>query len=80
MAWPTTLLQSQQWQMKRLFNMLKQHALSIALMVVLVGMAGWALMSAPQGRVYNCSLAEFHPDFPVAVREECRRHRREASK
>ena len=63
-----------------MLKFLRQHALSIALMVVLVGMAGWALMSAPRGRVYDCSLAEFHPDFPVAVREECRRHRREASK
>jgi len=77
--WPTTLLQRQQWQMKRLFNMLKQHALSIALMVILVGIAVLGLSGNRQA-VYNCTLAEFHPDFPVAVREECRRIRREASK
>jgi hypothetical protein len=24
---------------------------------------------------YDCSLAEFHPDYPIQVREECRRLR-----
>jgi uncharacterized membrane protein YphA (DoxX/SURF4 family) len=28
-----------------------------------------------QGKVYDCSMAEFHPDYPVKVREECRRLR-----
>lgn len=28
-----------------------------------------------QERVYDCSLAEFHPDFPPKVREECRKLR-----
>ena len=63
-----------------MLKLLRQHALSIAIMVVLVGTAVQILMSAPRSRVYDCSLAEFHPDFPVAVREECRRIRREASK
>ncbi len=26
-------------------------------------------------RVYNCDLAEFHPDYPAKVKEECRRLR-----
>jgi hypothetical protein len=65
--------------MKRLFNMLKRHALSIALMVVLVGIAVLGLSSNRQA-VYNCTLAEFHPDFPIKAREECRRIRREANK
>ena len=25
-----------------------------------------------QGKVYNCSMAEFHPDYPKAIKEECR--------
>lgn len=29
----------------------------------------------PKGRVYDCSLAEFHPDYPVEVKNECRRIR-----
>jgi hypothetical protein len=30
------------------------------------------LKNAPKTKVYNCSLAEFHPDFPIAVKEQCR--------
>ena len=30
-----------------------------------------------QGRVYDCSMAEWHPDIPTQVREECRRLRYE---
>ena len=26
-------------------------------------------------KVYNCELAEFHPDYPKDVREECRKLR-----
>jgi hypothetical protein len=66
--------------MKKLFNFLKQNALSIIAMMVLVGIATWGIMHGPRSKVYNCSLAEFHPDFPVAVREECRRIKREANK
>ena len=25
------------------------------------------------GRVYDCGMAEWHPDIPSAVKEECRR-------
>lgn len=31
----------------------------------------------PQGRVYDCGMAEWHPDIPNDVKEECRRMRRE---
>jgi predicted carbohydrate-binding protein with CBM5 and CBM33 domain len=66
--------------MKKLFNFIKGNAISIIMMMVLVGIAAWGIMHGPRSRVYDCSLAEFHPDFPVAVREECRRIKREASK
>ena len=49
-------------------------------MIVLVGIAAWGIMYGPQSRVYDCSLAEFHPDFPIAVRKECRRIKRESNK
>jgi len=49
-------------------------------MMVLVGIAARGLIYMPKSKVYDCSLAEFHPDFPIAVREECRRIKREASK
>ena len=28
---------------------------------------------APQGRVYDCTLAEISPDYPIEVKQECRR-------
>jgi hypothetical protein len=31
----------------------------------------------PEGRVYDCSMAEWHPDIPLEVKEECRRMLRE---
>lgn len=29
----------------------------------------------PETKVYDCSMAEFHPDFPKDVKEECRKIR-----
>jgi hypothetical protein len=29
----------------------------------------------PYERVYDCTIAEISPDFPIEVREECRRLR-----
>lgn len=28
-------------------------------------------------RVYDCGMAEWHPDIPLSVKEECRKLRRE---
>jgi predicted carbohydrate-binding protein with CBM5 and CBM33 domain len=66
--------------MKKLFNFIKGNAISIIIMMVLVGIAAWGIMYGPRSKVYDCSLAEFHPDFPVAVREECRRINRDTNK
>ena len=30
-----------------------------------------------RGRVYDCGMAEWHPDIPTEVKEECRRMRRD---
>lgn len=30
-------------------------------------------VSMPEYRVYDCRLADVHPDFPAEVKEECRR-------
>jgi hypothetical protein len=50
-----------------------------ALVAVLVAVALawilWLVTPEEQYKVYDCSLAEFHPDYPPAVREECRRIR-----
>ncbi len=40
------------------------------LCVLVVALVG---TDQPQGRVYDCGMAEWHPDIPTAVREECRR-------
>lgn len=31
--------------------------------------------SLPTTRVYDCGMAEWHPDIPLEVREECRKLR-----
>ena len=31
-------------------------------------------------RVYDCGMAEWHPDIPLAVKEECRKRRYESWK
>ena len=28
---------------------------------------------SPQGKVYDCTLAEISPDYPIEVKQECRR-------
>lgn len=37
---------------------------------VLVGLAS---SQSGNGKVYDCTLAEISPDFPIEVKEECRR-------
>ena len=32
-----------------------------------------AIVPMPEYRVYNCGMAEWHPDIPPKVKEECRR-------
>jgi len=39
---------------------------------VLSGLFKWL---APNERVYDCSMAEFHPDYTPAVRKACREKR-----
>lgn len=31
------------------------------------------LIPMPEGRVYDCGMAEWHPDIPREVKEECRK-------
>jgi hypothetical protein len=48
----------------------------VIISVLILVVAGLALLGflkhAPKAKVYNCSLAEFHPDYPIAVKEQCR--------
>lgn len=50
-------------------------AMLLTIAVMLVSAAVVALMS--KGRTYDCSRAEFHPDYPEAVKRECRDLRQE---
>lgn len=53
---------------------------SITIAVALLVMAGMFVltitlgvtMDRPQGKAYDCTVAEFHPDYPVDVKEACR--------
>jgi hypothetical protein len=33
------------------------------------------IIPKPTHRVYDCGMAEWHPDIPTAVKEECRKRR-----
>lgn len=33
------------------------------------------LTPAPKGKVYDCTLSEISPDYPLEVKEECRKLR-----
>ena len=50
--------------------------------IVIVGLSLVAIIAVfgdfyPEGRVYDCTLAEISPDYPIEVKEECRRLLRE---
>ncbi len=32
-----------------------------------------SLIPMPESRVYDCGMAEWHPDIPKEVKEECRK-------
>ena len=58
---------------------MKSWVFAVIAILVAVALAWllWLVNPDEQYRVYDCSLAEFHPDYPPAVREECRRIRSE---
>lgn len=45
-------------------------ALSLAVLAVYI-----LTLEAPTYRVYDCGMAEWHPDIPIEVKEECRKRR-----
>lgn len=50
------------------------------IIVILIGLllTGWLVTVGEETRsmkVYDCGMAEWHPDIPNAVKEECRRRR-----
>jgi len=51
----------------------------IVLAILATALACIILLKAPpsDGKVYDCSLAEFHPDYPPEVKEGCRKYRKQ---
>ena len=50
--------------------------------IVMIGLSLVAIMAVfsdfyPEGKVYDCTLAEISPDYPIEVKNECRRLLRE---
>ena len=56
---------------------LKIIGLSLAVLVLSLAMVGLIIIgnTLPQERVYDCGMADWHPDIPPKVREECRKLR-----
>jgi hypothetical protein len=52
---------------------LRNSILIIALVIVAVTILISTNFGAGRTVVYDCRLAEFHPDFPPDVREQCRK-------
>lgn len=46
------------------------YLLLIALTIALLGLVG-----KPRTKVIDCSIAEFHPDVPPAIKDQCRKLR-----
>jgi hypothetical protein len=52
---------------------------SVIIIIGLFIVAGVAIFGDfyPEGKVYDCTLAETSPDYPIEVKNECRRLRKE---
>lgn len=51
--------------------------IAFAVIVVIGSILFIVLTPSPKGKVYDCSLSEISPDYPVEVRNECRKIRAE---
>ena len=45
----------------------------VAVVFAVVAWNLWPMLARTEGKIYNCSRAEIHPDYPPAVREQCRK-------
>ena len=55
----------------------RNSLLIIASVAIVVAILISTNFGAGRTVVYDCRLAEFHPDFPLDVREQCRKLMRE---
>jgi hypothetical protein len=47
----------------------------IATVIIILSVIGLWYVPAPKGKTYNCSISEISPDYPLQVKEECRKLR-----
>ncbi len=47
----------------------------VVLSIMLLSLSIMAAIYGPKHKVYDCSIAEISPDYPIEVKEECRRIR-----
>lgn len=53
-----------------------EHAVFMVAIVIAFSIVLF-IMPSQQGRTYDCGMAEWHPDIPTKVKEECRKLRAE---
>lgn len=61
-------------QVIKLFKIIGLAFMFVCLLLAMIGLIVLG-NQLPGQRVYDCSMAEFHPDFPPQVKEECRKLR-----
>jgi hypothetical protein len=56
---------------------IKRFALIVVMILLILVVIPFLLWIAPTNgtRVYDCGMAEWHPDIPAEVKEECRKLR-----
>ncbi len=55
--------------------MLSRDKIEVGLVLLLAAVCIVAVIYIPQpkGKIYTCALAEISPDYPLDVKEECRK-------
>ncbi len=53
-------------------NITKDKWLLILVIIIVIFLL-FSNFGEQRGRIYDCGMAEWHPDIPPAVKEECRR-------
>ncbi len=63
-----------------MFHNVKREDIEIAVVItafIIALLIMFFVLPKQQGRTYDCGMAEWHPDIPNNVKEECRRIRAE---
>lgn len=61
-------------------NSVKRERIEIIVVItvaIIVFLIMFFVLPKQQGRTYDCGMADWHPDIPQKVREECRKLRAE---